>query len=245
VIDTTAIGTGRDVELMHSTAQAAGINVIASTGLDAELGVPACFARMTAPQIAGVLVTELGDAIPGTAVTAGAITLTTVAGDEALADVMLRAVAFAYAEIAVPVIVRSGGERSLNDAARLMALGIDPEQILAARLDGPDAGFGLIDRGHKLGIHLGFTRIGQDDAIGESARAALVAYALQRSGAERICLSMGSWAHHFPCGPLDLDEAPRGFGFIDGFVEQLASFGVQPDFVRTAMTAGARALFDR
>jgi phosphotriesterase-related protein len=182
VVDTTPIECGRNLALLGQAADRAGVRVVASTGVGAAESVPAAFRSLAAERLADVYVAELAGA-------AAAITLG--AGRD---DGLLLAASFAHAETGAPVVADAEGEDGGWQAERLLARGVDPERILVAGLDRPDVGLGYLDRLARLGVRLGFTRLGTG-SLDPAGAAALVAYVARRYGAERVCLAAGEAAY--------------------------------------------------
>jgi phosphotriesterase-related protein len=245
IVDATTIGAGRDVELLRAVARKSGVRIVCSTGLDVADAEATGFGTLDADGIAEVFTRELSAGIPGSDARAGALVLGLGAEAHPFDEALTLAVAFAYAETGAPVLARAGTARDvLWQVERLMARGVDPERLVALHLDRPSTSWETLDAIASTGARLGFTRIGHDD-LHEDARAAMVAYAIRRHGADRLCLSMSSWGGWLGPTPAPEIEPERGFGFLDGFLERLRGLGVSAGELETLLTTTPQALFAR
>ena len=73
VVDNTGVGLNRDPVALLRIAEATGVNIITTTGFYKHAMHPPWVAKMTADQVADLMVTEITEGIDGTGIRAGSI----------------------------------------------------------------------------------------------------------------------------------------------------------------------------
>jgi hypothetical protein len=139
------------------------------------------------------------------------------------------AVAFAHADTEAPVLLQAPPSRIAAAVKRLMSVGVDPERIVARRLDSGPMSFETLEAVARWGVQLGFAPIGATSDPEPAARAAIVAWAIERHGPGRVTIGAVS-----PAAVAD--------GGLERFAEQLAGFGVTREKFNEALSSGAADL---
>ena len=73
VVDNTGVGLNRDPVALQRIAEATGVNIITTTGFYKQAMHPPWVAKMTADQVADLMVSEIEEGIDGTGIRAGSI----------------------------------------------------------------------------------------------------------------------------------------------------------------------------
>jgi predicted metal-dependent phosphotriesterase family hydrolase len=227
LLDLTPIGYARSPELVQQLAGASAVQVACATGLDLACA-PGEILELPATRLAELLIAELTDTLPGVGSAAAAITLAAARGGNALDERLVMAVAFAHAETGAPVILLAGSDQTAQRTGELIGKGVDPENLLVTGLDGASISFAAVDETARHGVQLGLVACGGRATDG-LARAAIVAYAIRRYGAERVTLSIAAR------GEADGASPSR-------FLELLAGYGVAPETIEAVLTEAPRAV---
>lgn len=239
VVDITSIDTGRDADVLRVASHLSPVKVVLSTGLAAQGGsLPIAFSQLEVDALADIYVHELTEAIPRTDIRAGVIVLGPIGWcDQAIAERLALAVAFAHAETEAPIVVL-GGALAVGQLQRVLERGVDPQKILLSGIDQDRSGFLDLDRIAETGVRMGFTQIADTSALGNDERLALVALALRKYGPSRCCLGTGSWACWLGPGEPQPDlPGPRAF---ESFVEDLALMGIGAEPIDIALVDAPR-----
>ncbi len=167
LVDCTAIGIGRNVELLQDVSRATGIRIVCATGIYKGF-VPGPLREATSEELAALFVQELTSGIEGTGARAGVIKLaTTETGATPRETEIHRAGAMAAAETGAAIVLHSphaGVTRSV--LATLEAGGFDPARLIWAHAQGSTAEENLELAARGVTISL--------DAISESDDAEMV-----------------------------------------------------------------------
>jgi predicted metal-dependent phosphotriesterase family hydrolase len=219
IVDTTTIECGRDAQILEAAAAASGIEILCCTGLSASAaGVSAAFRGLRAEHLADLFIAEISGAPH-----ACAVILET---GEDLDDFDERAglaAAFAHAETGAPVLVRAHARNAVERVDRLKARGVDPERMVVLGLDAPATTWALLEALGKRGVLMGITSIADGGALGQDARAALLAFLTRRFGAARVVLGTGSALTRV--GPESAEPEPGNAPFAQ-LRAQAETFGV-------------------
>lgn len=133
LVDCTAIGIGRDVELLREVSRSTGIRIVCSTGIYKAL-VPPGWDDESAEDLAARFAEELTDGIDGTGARAGVIKLaTTETGATARETDVHRAGAMAAAQTGAAIVLHSPHAPVTRAVlATLEAEGFDPARLIWA-----------------------------------------------------------------------------------------------------------------
>lgn len=133
LVDCTAIGIGRDVELLREVSRSTGIRIVCSTGIYKAL-VPPEWDDETSEELAARFVGELTDGIDGTGARAGVIKLaTTETGATARETDVHRAAAMAAARTGAAIVLHSPHAPVARAVlVTLEAEGFDPARLIWA-----------------------------------------------------------------------------------------------------------------
>jgi phosphotriesterase-related protein len=242
IVDTTAVGAGRDAALLREVSDASGVRIVVGIGLaSSAAGVPQAFRELEAVELAEVYLRELaGETTTGVA--AAVITIDVAEEPQAFDELAVLAVGFAHAETRAPVLARAPARSAHWIVDRLAARGIEPARILLG-VDTDTAGWVGLDALARKGVVLGVTRIGHDGDLSEEARASLLAYLLRTYGDDRVCLSMGSWGYWLGAAGLSARspvKPRRGFGYLREFKALASSHGVDARQFEATLVNGPR-----
>jgi phosphotriesterase-related protein len=243
IVDTTAIGAGRDPGLLREVSEESGITIILGVGVGTGgVGVPRAFAGLSAVDLAAVYLDELNGGLHG-GISSAVITVEAGPVAHEFDETLILAAGFAYAETGAPVLARAIGSGSAPLVDRLTARGIDPERILVAGVDSGQASWDALERLASKGVCVGVTGIGERGGLSDDARASLLSFALRVFGGDRVCLSMGSWAYWLGAEGMPREssvDVHRGFGFFTRFVTRLAAYGVAETHLQAALIDAPR-----
>ena len=195
VIDPLPMGLGRDPDFHVEVASTSGINLIISTGLDAETrSMPAYFKVRSAKEIAAVYVHDLTKGLPGSKVKAGVIKAATGEGvvteNETRA---FRAAAKAALETGVPVVTHTThGTMGIEQAEAMIREGLSPKKIVIGHCCfSKDLAY--LRKIMDTGCSIGFDQIGSIEADSDEARLERLIKLLDLGYADRILLSQDSY----------------------------------------------------
>lgn len=149
-VDCTALGIGRNVELLRTLAEDTGVRIVCATGIYKGL-VPDDLREASVDELAARFVRELTDGIDGTDVRAGVIKLaTTETGATARETDVHRAGAIAAVATDTAIVLHSPHAAVTRDVlAVLEAEGFDPSRLIWAHAHDstPDENVELAERG--------------------------------------------------------------------------------------------------
>lgn len=133
LLDCTAIGIGRNVDLLRDVAEATGVRIACATGIYKGF-VPARLAEASPEELAGVFVRELTEGIDGTEIRAGFIKLaTTETGPTPRETEIHRAGAIAAAATGAAIVLHSPQAAVTRTVlATLETEGFDPARLVWA-----------------------------------------------------------------------------------------------------------------
>jgi phosphotriesterase-related protein len=195
VIDPLPMGLGRDPDFHVEVAQRSGINLIISTGLDAETrSMPPYFKVRSAAEIAAVYVHDLNRGLPGSDVKAGVIKAATGEGTVTENETRaFRAAAKAALATGVPVVTHTThGTMGIEQASIMVREGLSPKKIVIGHCCfSKDLAY--LRRIMDMGCSIGFDQIGSIEADSDEARLERLLKLLESGYADRILLSQDSY----------------------------------------------------
>ena len=152
-VDCTAIGIGRNVELLRDLSESTGVRIVCATGIYKGL-VPSDLREATVDELAARFVRELTEGIDGTDVRAGVIKLaTTETGATARETEVHRAGAIAAVATDTTIVLHSPQAAVTRDVlAVLEAEGFDPARLIWAHAheSTPEENVELAERGATI-----------------------------------------------------------------------------------------------
>jgi phosphotriesterase-related protein len=191
IVDATVCGTGRDVPRLLPIVKAAGIQVIAATGLYFFSELPGYFLFRDVDATADLLVADITDGIQGTEVKAAVIKCATdEPGVTPGVEKALRTVARAHLRTGVPITTHTHAatKRGLEQQELFATEGVELRRVIIGHSgDSEDLDYltKLLDRGSYLGMD----RFGIDFFLPDDKRIATVVQLCEMGYAERMILS--------------------------------------------------------
>lgn len=246
IVDATPIDLYRDAAFIREASEAAGINIVCSTGLYSETdGQPAHFKRMSSAELSDLFVHEITEGIGSTGVRAGVLKCAT--SQHAITEVEVRtleAVADAQRRTGVPVITHTSAGRGVEQAAILADAGAEPGRVMIGHVDHKYSSFSYYERILRRGVNIAFDRCGLQVFLPDTMRAVLVAGLVDLGLGDRLFLSMDSVSVHI--GPPSRFElgAPEPLVYLmTDFTDLLGTYGVDRERVTELLTANPARLF--
>jgi phosphotriesterase-related protein len=246
IVDATPIDLNRDASFIREAAEAAGMNIVCSTGLYLEShGQPAHFKHMSAQELSDLFVHEVTVGIGDTGVQAGVLKCASGVGEITAAEVKtMEAIADAQSKTGVPVITHTSGGMGVEQARILTDNGATPGRVMIGHVDHKRSSFSYYERILQTGVNMAFDRCGLQVFLPDTVRAALIAGLIAAGLQDRLFLSMDSASSRIG-EPSALEiGAPEPLVYLmTDFTELLGSYGVGPGTVRTLLTANPARLF--
>lgn len=246
IVDATPIDLHRDAAFIKEASDAAGINVICSTGLYTETdGQPAHFKRMSAAEQSDLFVHEITEGIGSTGVRAGVLKCATSQHAITPAEAKtLEAVADAQRRTGVPVITHTSAGHGVEQAKILTESGAAAARVMIGHVDHKYSSFAYYERILRHGVNIAFDRCGLRVFLPDTMRAALIAGLLDLGLGERLFLSMDSVSVHIgPPSPFEIGAPEPLVYLMTGFSELLAAYGVTSSQFTALLTANPSRLF--
>jgi phosphotriesterase-related protein len=246
IVDATPIDLDRDAAFLREASEAAGINVVCSTGLYTEAhGQPEPYRGMTAQERADLFVHEITEGIGDTGIRAGVLKCATGEGSVSSREAMtLEAVADAQARTGVPVITHTSAGLGVEQAKILTAAGADPARVMIGHVDHKYSSYSYLERILRTGVSIAFDRCGLQPFMPDTIRAALIAGLLDVGHGDRLFLSMDSISARIgPASEFERDAPEPLVYLVNDFSRILARYGVGDDRLRSLLTANPARLF--
>ena len=251
-VDPLPMGLGRDPEFHAEVAQASGVNIIISTGLDAEArSMPPYFKVRTTDEIADVYVSDLTQGIGRTGIKAGIIKAATgeavITRHEGRA---LRAAARASIQTGAPIVTHTtAATMGAEQADVFLGEGVSPRKFMIGHCcRATDLAYlrGILDRGCSIG----FDQIGVLHIQADDNRLAMLTALLALGHADRIMLAQD----HLCCivgAPYerikeraDLMREHRHSYMVREFLPRLRNAGVREELITQMLVENPRRLFE-
>lgn len=252
VVDPLPMGLGRDPDFHAEVAQASGVNIIISTGLDHEArAMPPYFRVRTTDEIAKVFIHDLQEGIGHTGIKAGIIKGATGEGlitkNEGRA---LRAAARASLATGVPIVTHTTrGTMGVEQAQIFLNEGVAPRKVMIGHCcfstDTPYL-VSIMD----LGCSIGFDQIGLSHAQSDEFRLATLTGLLALGYADRILLSQDHTccivgaAYDRLTEQVEMMKENRHSHIFRKFLPRLSQAGVDDVTIQTMMVDNPRRLFE-
>jgi phosphotriesterase-related protein len=191
IVDPTAMFLGRDVEFMAKVSEAAGVNVVACTGIYTYDHLPEYFANRSEDQIAEHFIDDIQVGIQGTAIKAAFLKC---AADEpgvnANVEKVHRAVARASVQTGAPIIAHSrpASQTGPRQVEIFEQEGVDLSRVVIAHCgDTDDVDYieGLLAKG----VYVGLDRYGLNLFLPTAQRNPTTIELLRRGHVERLHIS--------------------------------------------------------
>lgn len=138
IVDCTTFDLGRDGELLAEVSRAAGVAIIACSGL--WLDPPVTVRARTTGQLADWFIHDLLEGVDGTSVRAGAIKVATEQAIGPAEEKILRAAGIACVQTSAPIITHTAARHRSGEgqAAVLESAGVDPRRVAIGHSDDSD-----------------------------------------------------------------------------------------------------------
>jgi len=251
IVDPLPMGLGRDPEFSAEVAQASGINVIISTGIDLEgRAMPPYFTVRTAREIADVYVSDLTRGIGATGIRAGIIKAATGEGRiTANEERALRAAARASLATGAPIVTHtSRGTMGPQQADIFISEGLAPEKFMIGHCcRSTDVGY--LKEVLGKGCSIGFDQIGLSYIHSDDDRLGTLTRLLSEGYASRILLSQDHFCCIVGADPKRLREltallgAHRHSYLFREFLPRLRQAGVGGPVIQQMLVDNPRTLF--
>jgi phosphotriesterase-related protein len=250
IVEVTADGWGRDLEMLARLSEASGVHIVATAGFYIEPCMPLFVAEWTVEQLADHLVREIdvgvGESGRRCGVLKSAIHRARV---ESLELKGLLAVANAQRRTGVAITSHTtggrrgevpGGTVGVEQIKILKAEGVDPSRFIVGHVDErPD--IDVLSALADEGCFIQFDVIGKEHWLLDQTRAELIAALIER----------GYQAHLLLSHDRNRDHEMRyagGTGYLhlfDCFIPRLAALGVTSEQVRQMMVTNPARAFAR
>jgi phosphotriesterase-related protein len=191
IIDPTAMNAGRDVRFMARVAEAAGVHVVACTGLYTIEHQPMYFEFRSTDQMADHFVEDIEQGIQSTDVRAGFIkTAADVQGVTEPVEKVHRAAARASVRTGAPIMCHSAPAAG-NGHVQAAVLGEEGADLTRVQIShyGDTTDVDDIERLLATGVYVGLDRFGSFKAPFTAERTDVVAELIRRGHIERLILS--------------------------------------------------------
>jgi phosphotriesterase-related protein len=246
IVDATPIDLHRDATFIKEASEAAGINIICSTGLYTETdGQPAHFKKMSAAEQSDLFVHEINEGIGSTGVRAGVLKCATSQHAITPAEAKtLEAIADAQYRTGVPVITHTSAGHGIEQAKILTEAGARPGRVMIGHVDHKYSSFSYYERILRHGVNIAFDRCGLQVFLPGTMRAALIAGLLDLGLGDRLFLSMDSVSVHIgPPSSLEIGAPDPLVYLMTDFSDMLAAYGVSHERMIELLTANPGRLF--
>ena len=251
-VDPLPMGLGRDPEFHAEVAQASGINIVISTGLDAERrSMPSYFKVRTTDEIAAVYVSDLTEGIGSTGVKAGIIKAATGEGQITKHEGRaLRAAARASLKTGAPIVTHTTeATMGIEQAEMFLNEGLSPQKFMIGHCC-HSTDFPYLRRILDLGCSIGFDQIGLTYIQSDDNRLGMLTALLALDKADRIMLAQD----HMCCivgAPyerikerVDLNREHRHSFLIREFLPRLRNAGVREELITQMLVENPKRLFE-
>ncbi len=252
IVDPAPMGLGRDPEFHAEAAQASGINIIISTGLDAEeRAMPPYFRVRTTSEIADVYVHDLTKGIGDTGIKAGIIKAATGEGritkNESRA---LRAAARASLATGAPIVTHTTrGTMGVEQAQTFLGEGLSPAKVMIGHCcfstDLP-----YLRRILGLGCSIGYDQIGLQHMQTDEYRLATLTALLTLGYVQRlflsqdhVCCIVGAPYDRIPEHVAAMKEN-RHSHLFRRFLPTARQAGIGEEAIRSMLVDNPRRLFE-
>ena len=252
IVDVTTLDLGRDVGLLRTVSEAAGVNIICATGT--WLDIPRVFWSANPDDVARLYIREIEEGIEGTGVKAGIIKVANDRGGVSPAgEVILRAAARAHKQTGAPISTHAWApERVGEQQLRIFAEeGVDPYRVYIGHSnDTTDLTY--LEAVAEAGAWIGLDRYpGSKTAETPDwlERTETLKRLIDRGHAERLMLGH-DWSVEILIGARasskeDSDTNPDGYLFITRQVlPRLREWGVPQDTIDQIMVHNPRRFFE-
>jgi phosphotriesterase-related protein len=244
-VDFSAIGVGRDAELLAEVSRRSGVPVVVPTGWWIAAGIPAYFTRLDVDHLARIMVHDVATGIGKSGIKAGVIKA--ASSQDVIHPVeerVLQAAGRAQAETGCCVSTHtSGSTMGLEQIELLTANGADPARIIIGHSDDRtdlDYHRGLLDRG----VTVQFDHIGVDPKLfpsvrerpDDAKRAGMLAALVSEGHAGQLTLSQDTVGER-PGQIAGLPELPSRHPrhLFERFVPILREAGISDGNIRTLL----------
>ena len=259
IVDATPNECGRDPEFLRELAERNDINIVCATGYYYEgEGAPAYFKFRSAlgdivSEIYDMFMTEITVGIGKTGIKAGVIKL--ASSKDIITDyerAFFVAGARAQRETGVPIITHTQeGTMGPDQAALLVAEGVDPTRIMIGHMDGnTNPEYHIATMAH--GVSIAFDRCGIQVLVGmpfDEVRIKVLTTLLEAGYANQMMLSQDT-VMHWLGRPLVLPETVQQImanwhptNIFDNILPALRQNGITDEQIQTMQIANPRRLF--
>ncbi len=252
IVDPLPMGLGRDPEFHAEASRASGVNIIISTGLDAdERSMPPYFRVRTTEEIAAVYVHDLTKGIGGTGIKAGVIKAATGEGKITRNETRaLKAAARAAIATGVPIVTHTTrGALGVEQAQLFMGEGLSPAKIMIGHCC-VSTDLLYLRRILDTGCSIGFDQIGLKHAQSDDSRLRMLMDLLALGRVRQVCLSqdhvcciVGAPYERIPHFVEQMKDV-RYSHLFRSFLPRLRQAGVSEETIRLMLVENPRRLFE-
>jgi phosphotriesterase-related protein len=199
LVDLTAIGVMRDIDLMRTVSKRSGVPIVACTGFWLARGIPQHFADLQSRDLASIMLHELrGSGIGNSGVHAGIIKVATSKDAiHPLEERVLHAAAWAQRETGCCISTHTtGSSMGPEQVAILTQEGVDLRRVVIGHCDDRDD-LDYLHRLLDLGITAQFDHIGANSewTLPDARKVELLASLVAEGFAPQLTLSHDSLTH--------------------------------------------------
>jgi phosphotriesterase-related protein len=250
IVDASVCGVGRDVPRLLPVVKAAGIQVIAATGLYYFNELPTILQTRSADALADLFVSDITDGIQGTDVKAAILKCATdEAGVTPGVEKSLQAVARAHLRTGVPITTHTHAatKRGLEQQDLFAAEGVDLGRVIIGHSgDSDDLDYltKLLDRGSYLGMD----RFGIHFVLPDDKRIATVVKLCEMGYAERMVLSHDAMVYFESFRPELVEKYMPDWNYFhisDHIIPALLEAGVTQAQIDTMTRDNPRRIFEK
>lgn len=249
ILDASVLGLGRDVPLLITIAERAGINVLPATGIYTYDELPHYFLGRSVDRMADAFVHDIEEGIQGTQVRAAVIKCATDApGVTPGVEKVLRASAQTHLRTGVPITThtQASTRRGLEQQDIFAAEGVDLSRVIIGHSgDSEDVDYltTLVDRGSYIGMD----RFGLEGILSTEKRVAVIARLCEMGYAERMVLSHDAMAF-FDWFEPEVGKSLGGnwnyFHIVDNVLPALLEAGVTQAQIDAMTRENPRRIFE-
>ena len=233
-IDCGGIGAGRDLDIYVKLAAASAMNLVASTGLRMDDGIPPYFLDKDVDYFEKLFTRELTVGMGRTTIKAGLISVGHPEGGFGDFERSVYIAAARASRATGAAIVTHGIDNAMQHLELILGEGVDPGRIVISGCDE------VIDteRDRRIaatGAVLSYCRIGveewsgMDYAMPDAARAAAVRDMLEAGLGDQILVSSGSAAWRLGCAEPSLNNVGHTYRY---FLPKLRDAGAGDEAIR-------------
>jgi phosphotriesterase-related protein len=247
IIDATVHGLGRDVPPLIPIVKAAGIQVIAATGIYTFEHLPPFFESRSVEEMADLFVADITEGIQGTSVKAAVLKCATDApGVTPGVEKVLRATAQAHRRTGVPITTHThaGLQRGLDQQRLFGDDGVDLKRVIIGHC-GDTEDIDYLTKLIDAGSYIGMDRFGLP-ILTDDKRVAVIAKLCEMGYAERMVISQDTMAYWDHYKPELRSVVPNWnyFDIVDNVIPMMLEAGITQSQIDLMTRENPRRIFE-